>query len=85
MITLAVHLAGVLLVFAFLILPAFSAALVARTQTGRLVLGWLLGIGGTVAGLWVSVLADLPTGPTMVVVLGLLPVLAAALLHKRGG
>lgn len=84
-ITLAVHLAGVLLVFAFLILPAFSAALVARTQTGRLVLGWLLGIGGTVAGLWVSVLADLPTGPTMVVVLGLLPVLAAALLHKRGG
>lgn len=82
-ITLAVHLAGVLLVFAFLILPAFSAVLLARTQTRRLVLGWLFGIGGAVAGLWLSVLADLPTGPTMVVVLGLMPVVAAFVRIRR--
>lgn len=82
-ITLAVQLAGVLLVFAFLILPAFSAVLLARTPTRRLVLGWLLGTGGAVAGLVCSVLADLPTGPTMAVVLGLLPILAALMRGAR--
>lgn len=82
-ITLAVQLAGVLLVLAFLILPAFSAVLLARTPSRRLVLGWLLGLGGAVAGLVCSVLADLPTGPTMAVVLGLLPILAALMRGAR--
>ncbi len=83
-ITLAVRLAGILLVFAFLILPAFSAALLTQAAGARLVLGWLLGLAGAGMGLAVSLFADLPTGPTMVAVLGLLPVLAAALRKRRG-
>ncbi len=76
-ITLAVHLAGVLLVFAFLIIPAFSAALLVERLLARLLLAWALALAGAAAGLMLSLVADLPTGPTLVAVLGLLPVAAA--------
>lgn len=78
-ITLAVNLAGVLLVFAFLIIPAFSALLVAHSFIGRLLLGWSLGLFGAVAGLWLSFSADLPVGATVVSVFGLLPIVAIGL------
>ena len=78
-ITLAVQLAGVLLVFAFLIIPAFSAVLLAARPLARLLLAWGLGLAGAGAGLALSLAADLPTGATMVAVLGVLPVLAAVL------
>jgi len=78
-ITLAVQIAGVLLVFALLIIPAFSATLLAATPALRLLLGYLLGLAGSITGLWLSYAADLPTGTTMVAVLGLLPLAALAL------
>ena len=82
-ITLAVNVAGVLLVFAFLIIPAFSALLVAHSFFGRLLLGWCLGLCGAVAGLWLSFSADLPVGATVVSVLGLLPLVAVGLRVTR--
>ena len=82
-ITLAVNIAGVLLVFAFLIIPAFSASLVVRSLAGRLLLGWGLGLLGAVAGLWLSFVADLPVGATVVSVIGLLPLLAVGLRAMR--
>lgn len=78
-ITLAVNVAGVLLVFAFLIIPAFSASLITGALLTRLLLGWCLGLLGAVGGLWLSFNADLPVGATMVSVLGLLPLLALCL------
>ncbi|HJN52257.1 MAG TPA: iron chelate uptake ABC transporter family permease subunit [Pseudomonadales bacterium] len=78
-ITLAVNIAGVLLVFAFLIIPAFSASLVADSWVGRLLVGWSLGLLGAVAGLWLSFTADLPVGATVVSVVGLLPFAAVGL------
>lgn len=82
-ITLAVNIAGVLLVFAFLIIPAFSASLVANSMMGRLLLGWCLGLFGVVMGLWLSFTANLPVGATMVSVLGLLPLLTIGLRKLR--
>jgi len=82
-ITLAVNVAGVLLVFAFLIIPAFSASLVVHSLMGRLFLGWCLGLSGAVAGMWLSFSADLPVGATVVSVLGLLPLLALGLRMMR--
>lgn len=76
-ITLGVDLAGVLLVFAYLIIPAFSASLLSNRFRVRLVLGFLLGLAGSTLGLWLSCAGDLPTGATMVAALGLLPVAAA--------
>jgi len=74
-ITLAVNIAGILLVFAFLIIPAFSASLIAESLLGRLLVGWGLGLLGAVAGLWLSFTADLPVGATVVSVAGLLPLI----------
>ena len=82
-ITLAVNFAGVLLVFAFLIIPAFSASLVVHSLVGRLLVGWSLGVFGTVAGLWLSFTADLPVGATVVSIVGLLPFVAVGLRAMR--
>lgn len=78
-ITLAVNLAGILLVFALLIIPAFSASIIGTTFAIRLGLGWLLAIVGCMAGLWLSYSADLPVGATVVSVLGILPLVAVAM------
>ena len=78
-ITLGVDFAGVLLVFAYLIIPAFSASLLSDHFGLRFLLGFLLGLVASIMGLWLSFLADLPTGATMVASLGLLPIVAAAL------
>lgn len=85
-ITLAVNQAGVLLVFALLIIPAFSATVlgggIAALSAGlgrALMLGYLLALAGTTLGLWLSLAADLPTGAAIVSVLGLLPPAAALL------
>jgi len=75
-ITLAVNIAGVLLVFAFLIIPAFSASIIVDSFLARLLVGWLMGILGSAIGLWLSLLADLPVGATVVSVLGVLPIIA---------
>jgi len=78
-ITLAVNIAGILLVFAFLIIPGFSASLLVGSFGVRLLLGWGLGLVGSVTGLWISFIADLPVGATVVSLLGVLPVLAVIL------
>ena len=78
-ITLAVNLVGVLLVFASLIIPAFAASFLATTFKVRLMLGWLVGWVAAVGGLAVSYFADLPTGSTVVCAIGVLPVAALAI------
>lgn len=76
-ITLAVNVAGILVVFAFLIIPAFAASIVAEGFARRLLYGWGLGLAGSVAGLALAYLGDLPVGATIVSVVGILPVAAA--------
>ena len=78
-ITLAVNTAGILVVFAFLILPAFSASLVAQRFSTRLWIGWAGGLVASITGLWSAYLADLPVGATIVTVCGVLPVVALAM------
>ena len=78
-ITLAVNVAGILLVFAYLIIPAFSASFLVSSLTARLLSGWGLGLLGAMAGLWISFSADLPVGATVVSVFGLMPLVALVL------
>jgi len=82
-ITLAVKVAGVLLVFALLIIPAFSASLIQQSFKARLLLSWILGIAGSLAGLFVAVQYDLPVGATVVSLLGVLPLLAGTVITLR--
>ena len=73
-ITLAVNIAGILLVFAFLIIPGFSATMLSGSFGMRLILGWVLGLIGSTIGLWISFIADLPVGATVVSLIGALPI-----------
>ena len=57
-----------MLVLALLVTPAATAALVARRLPGIMAFSVLTGLISTVAGLYLSFHADLPTGPSIVVV-----------------
>jgi zinc/manganese transport system permease protein len=71
-VTSSVRLAGVLLVFAYLVVPATAAALLARSARGRLLAGWTFGVLVSLGGLAASWTWDLPTGATVVVAFGVL-------------
>ncbi|HEX9582741.1 MAG TPA: metal ABC transporter permease [Gemmatimonadales bacterium] len=78
-ITLAVPIAGVLLVFTFLVVPAVIAFLFTR-RTGLLIaLSWSSSAVASALGLGLSFTYDLPTGPLIVCMFGLVLVLAGAL------
>jgi len=83
--TSSVRLAGVLLVFAYLIVPATAAAALARSARGRLLVGWALGILVSIAGLVASWTWDLPTGAIVVVTFGVLVAAVATALAVRAG
>jgi zinc/manganese transport system permease protein len=66
-VTSAVSIAGVLLVFSYLIIPAVIAVLFARRIGTRLLIGWVVGGFVSMVGVAVSYKADLPSGPVIVV------------------
>jgi zinc/manganese transport system permease protein len=85
-VTRSVAIAGVLLVFCYLIVPSVGAMLYGRTIGARLAIGWVMGILVSILGMYFSVLLDLPTGATIVCTFGLvLSVMAAfrALMRTR--
>ncbi|MGQ9723310.1 MAG: metal ABC transporter permease [Candidatus Jordarchaeum sp.] len=69
-VTSSVEIAGVLLVFSYLIIPAVCAMLLAKSLTKRLIIGWTLGTIGSVIGLFLSYKLDLPTGAAIVCTFG---------------
>ena len=78
-ITFSVPIAGVLLVFSFLVVPAAIAFQFARGQGALAVVSWIAGALASAAGLWISFHYDLPTGPVVVCMFGLLLLAAYAL------
>jgi zinc/manganese transport system permease protein len=69
-VTSSVRIAGVLLVFSYLIVPALAATLVGGSITTRLLVGWAFGALVSVLGVTASAAFDLPTGATIVCVFG---------------
>ncbi|MGZ9060260.1 MAG: metal ABC transporter permease, partial [Burkholderiaceae bacterium] len=69
-VTSSVRIAGVLLVFAYLIVPAALANLFMHDVGRRLLLAWGIGVALTAAGLYASWSWDLPTGPAIVSAFG---------------
>jgi zinc/manganese transport system permease protein len=86
-VTSSVAIAGVLLVFCYLIVPSVAAMLYADTIGRRLAIGWTMGTVVSALGVYLSLKLDLPTGATIVCTFGLaLVVMAAARpLVKRAG
>jgi len=69
-VTLSVEIAGVLLVFSFLIIPAICSMMAAVNLRRRFFISWGLGIIGSIGGMALSVYKDLPTGASIVAVFG---------------
>jgi zinc/manganese transport system permease protein len=82
-ITLAVPVGGVLMVFSFLVVPAVIAFLFTRDMRRLAYITWGSGAVASLLGLWISFTGNLPTGPLIVCMYGLL--LAAAALLRRAG
>lgn len=83
-ITFSVPIAGVLLVFSFLVVPAAIAFQFTRRQGALAALSWTAGTLASALGLWVSFHYDLPTGPVVVCMFGVV-LLAAYLLRRAIG
>jgi zinc/manganese transport system permease protein len=71
LVTFAVRVAGVLLVFGFLIVPAVIGFLLAKTFVARLGIGWTTGVLVSLIGSYLSYVLDFPTGGMVVITLGL--------------
>jgi zinc/manganese transport system permease protein len=69
-VTSSVRIAGVLLVFSYLVVPAVCAMFFVRSVAHRLLTGWALGFIASVLGLYASAQWDLPTGASVVAVFG---------------
>ena len=81
MVTASVAIAGVLLVFSYLIVPSVIALLFTKKLGIRLGIGWTISVLASVLGMVASLMLDMPTGAAIVCTFGLL-LLAAGLLGR---
>jgi len=80
-ITHSVGTAGVLLVFVFLVVPAIVSIIITDVLWKQLVIGWGLGVIVSILGLYISYVADLPSGPTVVAFYGIVLTLVAIVVY----
>src|SRR5438445_6736622 len=76
-VTSSVAIAGVLLVFCYLIVPSVGAMLFADRVGRRLAIGWTMGTVVSALGVYLSLRLDLPTGATIVCTFGLVLIFMA--------
>jgi zinc/manganese transport system permease protein len=77
-VTSSVAIAGVLLVFCYLVVPSVGAMLFADRIGTRLAIGWTMGTLVSALGCYCSVFFDTPTGATIVCTFGAVLVVMAA-------
>jgi zinc/manganese transport system permease protein len=83
-ITFSVPIVGVLLVFSFLVVPAAIAFQFTRRRGQLTVIAWFAGVLASAGGIGVSFRYDLPTGPVVVCVFGVLLLLAYIMRRTLG-
>ena len=76
-VTSSVSIAGVLLVFCYLIVPSVAAMLYADSIGKRLAIGWSMGTIVSALGVYLSLRLDLPTGATIVCTFGMVLIIMA--------
>jgi zinc/manganese transport system permease protein len=77
-VTSSVSIAGVLLVFCYLIVPSVAAMLYSDSIGRRLAIGWTMGTIVSALGVFLSLKLDLPTGATIVCTFGLVLIIMAS-------
>jgi len=78
-VTSSVAIAGVLLVFCYLIVPSVGAMIYAENIGTRLAIGWTMGTLVSALGVYLSLQIDLPTGATIVCTFAIVLILMALL------
>jgi zinc/manganese transport system permease protein len=78
-----VRVAGVLLTFAYLIVPAVCGATLVQSWKSRMIVGWVVAKAAIIIGLVASYLLDLPTGAAVVCACGLLLIIAGIVSSLR--
>ncbi len=81
-IALTIHVVGILVVFALLVIPPICGLLLGRRLPSVFLVSVMVGLAGVVGGLLLSFHADLPSGPAIVAFLGAIVGIVRVL--KRG-
>lgn len=81
-VTSSVHIAGVLLVFALLVIPPVFALFFTQSKPKRLLVGWIVAVVGALLGVHGSLWLDFPAGPSIIVALVIILILGS-LFRKR--
>ena len=82
-VTRSVAIAGVLLVFCYLIVPSVAAMLFSDRIGPRLAIGWTMGTVVSAVGVYLSLMLDLPTGATIVCTFGVVLILMSTRTNAR--
>jgi zinc/manganese transport system permease protein len=82
-VTSSVRIAGVLLVFSYLIVPALAGILLGGSTARRLIIGWAFGTAVSAIAMFASAALDLPTGATVVCAFGVALIALGALVRAR--
>ncbi|MFC1563083.1 metal ABC transporter permease [candidate division KSB1 bacterium] len=77
----SVKIGGILVVFAFLIIPASISVLFSQNWSTRIAIGWIVGTLVTTLGLYFSWTMDVPSGPSVILFLGV-ALLVALIIRK---
>jgi zinc/manganese transport system permease protein len=83
-VTSSVRIAGVLLVFSYLIVPSLAGIALGGTIASRLLVGWAFGTLVSALGMAASAVFDLPTGAAVVCVFALTLLVLAGLIRVFG-
>ncbi len=67
----AVRIGGILMVFAFLVIPSSISILFSKSWTARIFIAWLVGTIVSMGGLYLSWVYNLPSGPAVIIFLGI--------------
>jgi zinc/manganese transport system permease protein len=84
-VTSSVRIAGVLLVFSYLIVPTLAANLLGGSVGRRLAVAWGFGTFVSVVAMAASAILDFPTGATVVCAFGLMLLILAVVARAIGG
>lgn len=83
LVAVAIKLVGALLITAILIIPAAAARVFSKTPEQMAIIAIVIGVASVGSGLLLSLYADTPSGPSIVVAAGVFFILANAVMASR--
>ena len=78
-----VKIVGILLITSMLIIPAATSRQITNSPGNMAIVSGLLGIISIICGVYLSIIADIPTGPSIIFVLTLIFVLVLSIYRKN--